>query len=250
MTLRSLIVDDEPLARKRLRTLLRAEPRVEVVGEAEDGHSAIEAIQQHTPDLVWLDVQMPGLDGFEVLDEIGPAAVPAVIFVTAHDTYALRAFEAHAVDYLLKPFDRARLRQSIDRAIKLAGSDELQRRLADLVNDVTRRRPLRRLVVKSSGRIYFVGVHEIDWLESAGHYVTLHVGADTHLVRATITQLASKLDPDRFARIERGTIVNLDRIRELRPAFHGDLDIVLKTGAQLRASRSYAAALREWLDRQ
>jgi two-component system LytT family response regulator len=245
MTLRSLIVDDEPLARKRLRTLLRAESRVEIVGEAEDGASAVEAIRRLTPDLVWLDVQMPGLDGFEVLEEVGPDSVSGVIFVSAHDTYALRAFDAHAVDYLLKPFDRARLRQAVDRAIKLAGSHDLHRRLADLVADVVRHRPLRRLVVKSSGRIYFVGVHEIDWLESAGHYVTLHVSADTHLIRDTIAGLAARLDPDRFVRIERGTIVNVDRIREIRPAFHGDLDVVLKTGARLRASRSYAARLRD-----
>jgi two-component system LytT family response regulator len=212
MTLRSLIVDDEPLARKRLRSLLRSEPRVEVVGEAEDGPAALEAIRRLEPDLVWLDVQMPGLDGFGVLDEIGPGAAPAIIFVTAHDRYALRAFDAHAVDYLLKPFDRARLREAIDRAIKLAGSDDLQRRLAALLADITRQRPLRRIVVRSGGRIYFVGVSEVDW-------------------------------------IERGVIVNADRIQEIHPAFHGDLDVVLKNGTRLRASRNYAARLREWLDR-
>jgi two-component system LytT family response regulator len=245
MTLRSLIVDDEPLARRRLRTLLRSEPRVEIVGEADDGDRAVEAIRRLAPDLVWLDVQMPGLDGFGVLEAIGPDAVPGVIFVTAHDAYALRAFEAHAVDYLLKPFDRARLRESVDRAIRLAGSDDLHRRLAELVADVVRRRPLRRLVVRSSGRIYFVGVHEIDWLEAAGHYVTLHVGRDTHLIRDTMSRLEARLDPDRFARIGRGTIVNIDAIREIRPAFHGDLDVVVKTGVRLRASRSYAARLRD-----
>jgi two-component system LytT family response regulator len=245
MTLRSLIVDDEPLARRRLRTLLRSEPRVEIVGEADDGDRAVEAIRRLAPDLVWLDVQMPGLDGFGVLEAIGPDAVPGVVFVTAHDAYALRAFEAHAVDYLLKPFDRARLRESVDRAIRLAGSDDLHRRLAELVADVVRRRPLRRLVVRSSGRIYFVGVHEIDWLEAAGHYVTLHVGRDTHLIRDTMSRLEARLDPDRFARIGRGTIVNIDAIREIRPAFHGDLDVVVKTGVRLRASRSYAARLRD-----
>ena len=248
MTLRSLIVDDEPLARKRLRSLLRTEPRIEIIGEAEDGPSAIEAIRRLSPDLVWLDVQMPGLDGFAVLDELGPEGLPGIVFVTAHDTYALRAFSAHAVDYLLKPFDRTRLRQAIDRAVKLAGSEELQRRLVELVSDVARQRPLRRLVVKSGGRIYFVGVHEIDWIEAAGHYVTLHAGTDTHLVRETIAHLASRLDPGRFVRIERGTIVNIDRIQELQSGFHGDMDVVLKTGTRLRASRTYARDFARKLD--
>jgi two-component system LytT family response regulator len=247
MTLRSLIVDDEPLARRRLRALLRAEPRVEIVGEAEDGAAAVEAIRRLGPDLVWLDVQMPGLDGFAVLEEIGTAAAPAIIFVTAHDTYALRAFEAHAVDYLLKPFDRARLRGAIDRAVKLAGSDDLQRRLNALVVDVARSRPLRRLMVKAGGRLYFVDVREIDWIEASGHYVTLHAGKETHLVRDTIALLARRLEPERFVRIERGTIVNTGRVQELRPAFHGDLDVVLKNGTRLRASRSYAARLRDVL---
>jgi two-component system, LytTR family, response regulator len=248
MTLRSLIVDDEPLARKRLRSLLRSEPRIEVVGEAEDGPGALEAIRRLDPDLVWLDVQMPGLDGFGVLDQIGPDAAPAIIFVTAHDSYAMRAFDAHAVDYLLKPFDRVRLREAIDRAIKLAGSDDLQRRLVALLADVTKHRPLRRIVVRSGGRIYFVGVHEIDWLEAAGHYVTLHAGSATHLIRDTIASLATRLDGARFVRIERGTIVNTDRIQEIHAAFHGDLDVVLKNGTRLRATRSYAERLREWLD--
>ena len=249
MTLRSLIVDDEPLARKRLRSLLRSEPRVEVVGEAEDGPAALEAIRRLEPDLVWLDVQMPGLDGFGVLDEIGPGAAPAIIFVTAHDRSALRAFDAHAVDYLLKPFDRARLREAIDRAIKLAGSDDLQRRLAALLADITRQRPLRRIVVRSGGRIYFVGVSEVDWLEATGHYVTLHTASGSHLIRETIANLSTRLDAERFVRIERGVIVNADRIQEIHPAFHGDLDVVLKNGTRLRASRNYAARLREWLDR-
>jgi two-component system LytT family response regulator len=247
MTLRSLIVDDEPLARRRLRALLRAEPRVDIVGEAEDGAAAVEAIRRLEPDLVWLDVQMPGLDGFDVLEAIGANRAPAIVFVTAHDAYALRAFDAHAVDYLLKPFDRARLRAAVDRAVRLAGSTELHHRLAALVSDVARRRPLHRLMIKSSGRLYFVGVHEIDWLEAAGHYVAVHAGADTHLIRDAIGRLARRLEAARFIRIGRGTVVNSDRVQELRPAFHGDLEVRLKNGTRLRASRGYAARLRDRL---
>ena len=249
MSLRSLIVDDEPLARKRLRTLLRAESRIEIVGEAVDGPTAVEAIRRLEPDLIWLDVQMPGLDGFGVLEAIGANAMPATIFVTAHDQYALQAFEAHAIDYLLKPFDRTRLRAAVDRAVKLVGSEDLQRRLLALVADVVRTRPLRRLVVRSGGRIHFVGVHDIDWIEAAGHYVTLHAGKEAHLIRDTIANLSSKLDPERFLRIERGTIVHLDRILELQAAAHGDFDVVLKNGTRLRASRSYAVKLRDWVGR-
>ena len=249
MILRCLIVDDEPLARRRLRTLLRGDPRIEIVGEAEDGPSAVEAIRRLQPELVWLDVQMPGLDGFEVLDALGTDRLPAIVFVTAHDAYALRAFDAHAVDYLLKPFDRTRLREAIERAVKLAGSDDLQRRLASLVSDISRHRRLRRIVVRESGRIYFVAVREIDWIESAGHYVALHTGAETHLVRDTIATLSTRLDPEVFVQIERGTIVNVDRIKEIRPAFHGDVDVLLQNGKCLRGSRTYAARLREWVER-
>lgn len=248
MTLRSLIVDDEPLARRRLRTLLRAEPQIEVIGEADDGPEAVRAVRERSPDLLFLDVQMPGLDGFEVLEEIGVERAPAVIFVTAYDQYALRAFDAHAVDYLLKPFDRGRLREAVRRAVRLAASDDVQERLRSLLADALAHRPLRRLMVKSAGRIYFVSTDEIDWLEAAGHYVELHAGPHSHLVRDTIANLASRLDGAQFARVARGAIVRLDQIRELQPGFHGDMDVVLKTGATLRASRTYAAALRARLD--
>jgi two-component system LytT family response regulator len=244
MTMRALIVDDEPLARRRLRTLLRAEPDVTVVGEAEDGVAAVGAITALRPDLVFLDVQMPGLDGFGVLDEIGLARAPAVIFVTAYDRYALEAFDAHAVDYLLKPFDRGRLRDAIARAARLAGHDDLLQRIHALLESASARRPLRRLLVRSEGRIHFVNVAEIDWVERAGHYAVVHAGRATHVVRETIAALAARLDPDRFARIGRGTVVNLDAVRELQSASHGDLDVVLKNGTRLRASRRYAQALR------
>jgi two-component system LytT family response regulator len=244
MTLRSLIVDDEPLARRRLKTLLRAEPHVEVVGEAEDGAAAVDAIRRLRPDLVFLDVQMPGLDGFGVLDQVGLDRVPAVIFVTAYDHYALQAFDAHAVDYLLKPFDRARLREAIARAVKLSDSDELLQRVYTLLA-MAAKRPLRRVLVRSAGRIHFVSTSEIDWIEAAGHYVTLHAGRQAHLLRETMAALAARLDADRFVRVGRGTIVNLDAVRELQPASHGDLDVVLRNGTRLRASRRYAKGLRE-----
>jgi two-component system LytT family response regulator len=246
MTLRSLIVDDEPLARRRLKTLLRAEPQVEVVGEAEDGDAAVDAIRKLRPDLVFLDVQMPGLDGFGVLDQVGLDRVPAVIFVTAYDRYALQAFDAHAVDYLLKPFDRARLREAIARAVKLSDSDELLQRVYSLLARAAKR-PLRRVLVRSAGRIHFVSTSEIDWIEAAGHYVTLHAGRQAHLLRETMAALAARLDADRFVRVGRGTIVNLDAVRELQPASHGDLDVVLRNGTRLRASRRYARELRRTL---
>jgi two-component system LytT family response regulator len=249
VTLRALIVDDEPLARRRLRTLLRAEPQVEVIGEAEDGDAAVRAVRERSPDLLFLDVQMPGLDGFEVLETIGmeAASAPDVIFVTAYDQFALKAFDAHAVDYLLKPFDRVRLREAVKRAVKRAASDDLQVRLGALVADAIGNRPLRRLMVKDGGRIYFVTTDEIDWIEAAGHYLALHVGRQSHIVRETMTSLESRLDPARFVRIARGIIVRIDHIRELQPDFHGDLAVVLTSGARLRASRNYAVGLREKL---
>ena len=246
MTLRAVIVDDEPPARRRLRALLRAEPSIDVIGDADDGPAAVAAIEQLQPDLVFLDVQMPGLDGFDVLEEIierRGAQCPAVIFVTAHDAHALRAFGVHAVDYLLKPFDRARLHTAIERAVRLAGDAAVPRRLAALAGDATSRRPLRRFMVRSGGRISFVAVDEVDCVEAAGHYVSLRAGRQTHLVRDTITSVAERLDPQRFARIHRGALVNLERIRELRPLFHGEFEVLLKDGTRLRATRTFAAAL-------
>lgn len=245
MTLRTLIVDDEPPARQRLRVLLQDEVGIEVVGEAEDGPRAVEAVHELRPDLLLLDVQMPGADGFEVLDDLSRSfegAVPAVVFVTAHDQYALQAFDAHAVDYLLKPFDRSRLRAALDRAHRLADGRAASA-LAALVAETAGRRPLRRLVVRSRGRIHFVRVEEIDWIQAADHYVALHTAGEEHLVRDTISGLARRLDEDRFVRIHRGTIVNVDRIRELVPLFHGEYEVVLDNGARLRASRTYASAL-------
>jgi two-component system LytT family response regulator len=241
-------VDDEPLARRRLEALLQDEPDVEVVGEAEDGPSAVAAIRKHSPDLVLLDVQMPGMSGFDVIAELGPERCPAVVFATAHDRYALRAFEVHALDYLLKPFDRRRLRQALSRARRDAADPaELGRRLLALVSEARGGAPLKRLTVKSRGRIYFVRADEIDWIEAAGHYLTLHVGQQTHLLRDTIKRLGSRLDPSRFVRVHRGTIVNVDRVRELLPSFHGEYVIVLRDGTRIESSRGYSGRLQELL---
>jgi two-component system LytT family response regulator len=177
-----------------------------------------------TPDVIFLDVQMPGMDGFDVIAAIGPARCPAIVFVTAYDKYALKAFEVHAVDYLLKPFDRARLRQA------LAG--------------VQPGRPLERLVVKSRGRVSFVRVEQIDWIEASGHYLTLHVGRDAHLIRGTMADLDARLDRRRFIRVRRSAIVNIDRITELLPASHGECEIVLRSGVRVPSGRAYAPRVR------
>ena len=250
MTLRALIVDDEPLARRRLRTLLKAEADLDIVGECEDGASAIAAARRLAPDLLFLDVQMPGLDGFDVIEALGPSARAAVIFVTAYDEYALRAFEVHAVDYLLKPFDRARLRQAVARARALrVNAADVGRRLLALVADVTAHRSLERLIVKSRGRVYFVRADEIDWIEAAGHYLVLHVAREQHVIRESITALEQRLDPDRFVRIHRSIIVNIDRVKALAPTFHGEYELELRDGTRLASARGYSDRLQALVKR-
>jgi two-component system LytT family response regulator len=246
--IRTLIVDDEPVARRRIRRLLKSEPDVEVVGECGDGREAIDTIRSLAPDLVFLDVQMPEADGFEVLGAIG-TPLPAVIFVTAFDQYALTAFEVHALDYLLKPFNRQRFEQAVKRA-----REHLERRtddrLLNLLKDL--RPPVRRLtrfVVRSEGRLRLVDVGQVDWIEAADNYARLHVGKTTHLVRETMSRLALELDPEKFVRIHRSTIVRLDRIRELVPAFHGDLVVVLHDGTRLDMSRGYRQPVEALLGR-
>jgi two-component system, LytTR family, response regulator len=240
--IRTLIVDDEPLARQRLRKLLEADPDIAILGECGDGREAVAELDRLQPDLVFLDVQMPVLDGFGVLRNLSGTALPAVIFVTAHDRYALKAFEVHALDYLLKPFDKARFAAALERAktqLRQGNSQDLTERLQELLQSVDgRRQRSERLVVKSGGRIYFVRVDDIDWIEAAGNYVRLHVGKEAHLVREALTALEHRLDTGRFVRIHRSTIVNLERIRELQPAFHGDYVIILHDGTELTLSRS------------
>jgi two-component system, LytTR family, response regulator len=234
--IRALVVDDEPLARERVLTLLQHETDVEVVGECSDGGQAVSAIQQHSPDLVFLDVQMPGCDGFEVIQNIGTERMPMVIFVTAYDQYALRAFEVHALDYLLKPFDEERLNEALDRAVKIVrGTRDYNEGRA----------PLTRLIVREPGRILFLDASDVDWIEAAENYVYLHAGAKKHLVRGTIKSFAERLDPARFARIHRSAIVNLSRVKELVPrSAHADYHVVLVDGTRLVASRSYADGVR------
>ena len=245
--IRVVIVDDEPLARERLRTLLHDDPGTEIVAEAGDTASAIAAIGSTRPDLVFLDVQIPGGSGFEVIGGIGANAMPCVIFVTAYDKYALRAFEVHALDYLLKPFDRERFRSALARAkeqIARATPGDLEKRLMALVSGLrsgsTR---IDRFVVKSGGRVFFVRTDEIDWIEAAGNYVKLHVGNDAHLLRETMNSVEAKLDGDLFFRVHRCHIVNIERVRELQPWFNGEYVVFLKNGTRLTLSRGYREKL-------
>jgi two-component system LytT family response regulator len=245
MPIRVLIVDDEPLAREKLVALLAREDDIEIVGEASDGASAVALIRRETPDLVFLDVQMPELDGFGVLQKIPADVMPAVIFVTAHDRFALRAFDVHAVDYLLKPFDRARLRQALERSrreLRHRGSGQPDPNLAGLLAAwVKPGTGLERIAVKSSGRIVLVRTEEIDWIEAADNYVQLHVGKTGHLHRETLSSLEQRLPKNKFIRISRSVMVNVDRVRELQALFHGDYAVILRDGTKLSLSRSYRA---------
>jgi len=247
--LRVLIVDDEPIARRGIRQGLEAHPQVEVAGECGNGLEAVEAIRDQAPDLVFLDVQMPEMDGFEVIEEIGVDRMPAVIFVTAYDKYALRAFDVHAVDYLLKPFDEERFARALDHARSRIEKKTLGEELRGLLSEhFAGRKHLERLVVKSGGRIFFLDVAEIEWIEAADNYAELHAGKQVHLVRHTLASLEAKLDPDRFVRIRHSTIVNVRRVKELRPASSGEYEVVLLSGAVLESSRRYRKRLAAILD--
>jgi two-component system, LytTR family, response regulator len=306
MTLRVMVVDDERLARQRLRRLLREEG-VDVVAECADGREAVAALREHAPDLVFLDVQMPELDGFGVLAEVGADRMPGVVFVTAYDQYAVRAFEVSALDYLLKPFDAERFRKAFRRARAALEREEAtaqQTRLAALLERLAagvgaggadashagtpalpvaaasaasaasaaadgvdappdgsgalahpRRAPgggkyLERLLIKSGGRVFFVRVSEIDWIEAAGNYLRLHVGRDAHLVRETMSTIEAKLDPAQFLRVHRSTIVRTDCIREMQPWFSGEYVIILRDGTRLKLSRSYREQVAQQLGQE
>ena len=239
--IRTVIVDDEPLARERLNDLLVPEPDIDVIGEAGTGAGAIDAIEQLRPDLVFLDVQMPGGDGFQVLEALDPRRTPTVVFVTAYDQYALRAFDVHALDYLLKPFDGERFRTTLERMREqLRGDLHVNERLLALVEELRVDQSRRdRLVVRDGGRVFFLRAADIDWVEAAGNYVSLHIGTRTHLLRETMAHMEKRLDSGTFARIHRSTIVNLDRIRELQPDFNGDHVVLLADGTKLALGRSY-----------
>ncbi len=249
--IRVLLVDDEPLARGMLREMLQDEPDVAIVGESVNGREALEAIRAHSPDLLFLDVQMPELGGFDLLEALGKERIPYIIFVTAYDQYAVRAFEVHALDYLLKPFDRERFDISWERAKKQifrdrnGGTD--QRILALLEELKAGPKYLERLVIKAAGRIYFLETNEIDWISAEGNYVSVHCGKKSHLLRETISSLETQLDQKKFVRIHRSSIVRLDRIQELQPWFHGEYRIILQDGTQLTLSRNYRDKLQEAL---
>lgn len=249
--IRALVVDDEPPARRKLRRFLESEPDMRVVGEAGSGSEAVEAIRGLEPDLVVLDVQMPGLDGFGVIAALGHDELPEVIFATAYDEYALRAFDVHAVDYLLKPFDRERFRVALARARQriARGDEDVLERVRRLVAEARREGEdhLERLLVEERGKEILVTVASIDWLEASGNYVTVHAGGRSHLVRSTLKSLVARLPSRRFVRVHRSAAVNLDRVVELRPQGRGDYTIVLDGGAVVPMSRRYRARLREAL---
>ena len=251
--LRTIIAEDEPLARERIRSLLNAEADIELVAEAADGRSAVAAIEEHAPDLLFLDINMPELDGFGVLSEIGLDAVPAVVFVTAFDQFAVQAFEAHALDYLLKPFDEDRFRDALARArvaIRTRAAGDLDRRLTHLLEDLGRPAWLERVAVKSGGRIIFLRTDQIQWIGAEGNYARLHIGGNrSWLLRETMNRLEERLDPRRFLRIHRSTIVNTDAITELEPLFQGDYVVILRGGDRITSSRGYRANLQTFMDR-
>ena len=244
--MRVLIADDEPLACERLRTLLSAERDVTIAGECHDGRSAVAAILELAPDLVFLDVQMPEMDGFAVMESL--AAPPAVIFVTAFDQFAIRAFEVCALDYLLKPFDRDRFSKALARGrleCERRATSDLDTRLQTLLTELRgRKQYLERLVIRSGGRVLFLRVDEVDWVESAGNYVRLHAGAEEYLYRETMSRMEGALDPARFARIHRSSIVNVERVKELHALFRGDYTVVLRDGRQLTLSKAYRDRLK------
>jgi two-component system LytT family response regulator len=243
-----MIVDDEPLARRRLRSLLSGEPDVEIIGEYGNGRDAVTAIRETKPDLVFLDIQMPELDGFGVVREVGAAAMPAVVFVTAFDEYALKAFDVHAFDYLLKPVDRDRFASTIRRARGRASGDDarvLGDRLEALLAEVRGRRlEPQRLPIRKDGRIFLVRPEDIDWLEADGNHVRVHIGKESHLIRETLSKLESRLPERSFMRIHRSTLVNIARIREIQPWFQGDYVLLLTDGTRLTSGRSYRDRVR------
>ena len=249
--IRALVVDDEPAARAAIRGLLADDPEIHVVGECADGRTALEAIEREAPDLLFLDIQMPEMDGFTLLRRLDPAAIPVVVFVTAYDQYALRAFEVHALDYLLKPFDDERFQEAVAHAkqqVRHGKLGALSEQLAALLEGVARPTPqsaprngqyLKRLAIKAGGRVTILGVKDIDWIEAEGDCVKIHAGRAWHLLRETMKHLERQFDPARFVRIHRSTIVNVERIKELQPYFRGEHVVILHDGTSLKLSRGY-----------
>jgi len=243
--IRALVVDDEPLAREMIREMLADDSEVEIVGECSNGREAVEAIKSLTPDLVFLDVQMPEVGGFEVLESFEREATPYVIFVTAYDQYAVRAFEVHAFDYLLKPFDNERFDaawQRVKSQIKLDQGGERERHILALLEELkTGPRHLERLVIKNGGRVFFLNVDDVHCIESEGNYVRVYDNQKAYMLRETISSLEEQLDPRQFRRIHRSAIVKIDKIKEMQPWFHGEYRVIMENGKQLTLSRNYRA---------
>jgi two-component system, LytTR family, response regulator len=246
-TITAIIADDEPPARQYLRMLLPEFPEVQVVRECTDGRETLSAIHQLRPELLFLDVQMPELDGFAVLENVEPMAMPAVIFVTAYDAFALRAFEVHALDYLLKPFTRARFRAAMAHTLEQLLEPKHARedsRLPALLRELRLNRREGRVAITTNEGVYFVPAAEIDWIEAAGNYAKLHTATQTHQLRETLKTLEAKLDPTTFVRVHRSAIVNLSSIHRLEPWFHGEYAVRLRDGTRLMCSRKYSPSLR------
>lgn len=254
--IRTLIVDDEPLARRTIRTLLESDPDIEIIGECGSGPEAVDVIRKQKPDLLFLDIQMPGMTGFEVLSRIEVERLPLTVFVTAYDQFALKAFEVHALDYLLKPFTDRRFAEALRQAkshLELKEVGRLGQRLAALLGDqlaaVTAKPSafLTRFMIKQAGRITFVKTADVDWIGADDYYIKLHVGPKNHLLRVSMNELEQKLDPAHFLRIHRSAIVNFDRIKELHQNPNGDYVVVLKDGTELKLSRGRRERLERML---
>jgi two-component system, LytTR family, response regulator len=247
--IRAIIVDDEPLAREGISMRLKQEPDIELIHECKNGREAVNVIMRNSPDLVFLDIQMPTLGGFGVIEAVGIKRMPDIIFVTAYDEHALQAFEVHALDYLLKPIDGDRFTRALERARnRIKGKNleaitkQLQNMMAALKNE---RKYIERLSIKSADRIMFVSVNDIDWIEAAGNYVKIHVGRESHILHLTMNNIENRLDTSKFLRIHRSTIVNAERIKELHIMFHGEYQVVLKDGTKVTSSRSYKETLQK-----
>jgi two-component system LytT family response regulator len=263
--IRALIVDDEILARKALRSMLKDDSEIEVIGECRNGKEAVEAIREQSPDVVFLDIQMPEMDGFQVIQEVKVERMPVTVFVTAYDKYAVQAFEVNALDYLLKPFDHDRFDTTMQRAktfVRQQKLGEINESLFAVLKDLkpnsneapsetdkdAHKEPIDRVVIKSVGRIYFLKVEEIDWVEGTSNYLSLHSGSQTHLIRETMGNFHAKLNPRKFLRIHRSTIVNIERIKDIQPLFKGEYVITLTSGRRLKASRGYRHEIQALLD--
>jgi two-component system LytT family response regulator len=245
--IRAMVVDDEELSRGRMEALLAQQSDVDVIAVCGDGPTAVETIDRERPDLVFLDVQMPGMDGFEVVENLDPASAPAVVFVTAHDGHAIRAFEIHALDFLLKPFDQRRFEKALERArtqIAKASAPSIDPRLVSLLEELREERKYpERLIVKSGGRVFFLRTDDVDWVEASGNYVKVHTKSDAYVLRESMKNMEAKLDPKIFVRIHRSAIVNIDCIKELEPWFHGEYIVIMRDGTRLTASRIFSDRL-------